>query len=168
MIKENDKKICFVICYNNERYLSEYLLYINNLNIHEGYIIENINIKGAKSMTSGYQEAMILTNARYIVYLHQDVFILEKDFLKKTIDIFNTDKSIGMIGMVGTEKLPESAVMWQSKERVGLIRLSVIETVYDYFDNKMQIPYMEVESVDGPLLMTNRHNVNWRTDLFDG
>ncbi len=168
MIKENDKKICFVICYNNERYLSECLLYINNLNIPEGYIIENINIKGAKSMTSGYQKAMISTDAKYIVYLHQDVFILEKDFLKRTIDILNTDKSIGMIGMVGTEKLPESAVMWQSKERVGLIRSSIIETVDDYFDKKMQIPYTEVEAVDGLLLMTDRHDINWRTDLFDG
>lgn len=168
MIKESDKKICFVICYNNERYLSECLLYINNLNIPEGYIIENINIKGAKSMTSGYQKAMISTDAKYIVYLHQDVFILEKDFLKRTIDILNTDKSIGMIGMVGTEKLPESAVMWQSKERVGLIRSSIIETVDDYFDKKMQIPYTEVEAVDGLLLMTDRHDINWRTDLFDG
>lgn len=168
MIKENDKKICFVICYNNERYLSECLLYINNLNIPEGYIIENINIKGAGSMTSGYQKAMTSTDAKYIVYLHQDVFILEKDFLKRTIDIFNTDKSIGMIGMVGTEKLPESAVMWQSKERVGLIRSSIIETVDDYFDKKMQIPYTEVDTVDGLLIMTNRHDVDWRIDLFDG
>lgn len=70
--------------------------------------------------------------------------------------------------MVGTKKLPESAVMWQFKERGGLIRSSVIETVDDYFDNKMQIPYTEVDTVDGLLLMTNRHDVDWRIDLFDG
>lgn len=168
MIKEKEKKVCFVICYNNEQYLSECLLYINNLNIPDGYSIENINIKGAASMTEGYQKAMLSTDAKFIVYLHQDVFILEKDFLKNTIDIFNNDDSVGMIGMVGTEKLPETAIMWQTKERVGLLRSSIIETVDDYFDKKMQKPYTEVEAVDGLLIMTNRHDVNWRTDLFDG
>ena len=119
-------------------------------------------------MTEGYQKAMLSTDAKFIVYLHQDVFILEKDFLKNTIDIFNNDDSVGMIGMVGTEKLPETAIMWQTKERVGLLRSSIIETVDDYFDKKMQKPYTEVEAVDGLLIMTNRHDVNWRTDLFDG
>lgn len=168
MFEENDKKICFVICYNNERYLYECMLYIDSLNIPEGYCIENISIKGAQSITAGYQQAMTSTDAKFIVYLHQDVFILEKDFLKKTIDLFNADKFIGMIGMVGTKKLPENAIMWQNKERVGLLRSSIIETVDDYFDKPMQKPYTEVDAVDGLLMMTNRHDVDWRTDLFDG
>ena len=73
-------------------------------------------------MAEGYQAAMDATDARYIVYLHQDVFILEKDFIKKTIKIFESDADIGMIGMVGTKKIPESGVMWENKERVGLLR----------------------------------------------
>lgn len=168
MSKINNKKICFVICYNNEMYLSECLLYIGNLIIPNGYKTENIKIKGAVSMTDGYQKAMVATDAKFIVYLHQDVFILEKDFLKKTIEIFDSNNSIGMIGVVGTKKLPETAIMWQNQQRVGLLRSSIIETVDDYFDQKMQKPYTEVEAVDGLLIMTNRHDINWRTDLFDG
>lgn len=166
--KIDNKKICFVICYNNEMYISECLLYIDNLNIPKGYKTENIKIKGAVSMTDGYQKAMVATDAKFIVYLHQDVFILEKDFLKKTIEIFESNNSIGMIGVVGTKKLPETAIMWQNHQRVGLLRSSIIETVDDYFDQEMQKPYTEVEAVDGLLIMTNRHDINWRTDLFDG
>lgn len=165
---EDGKKICFVICYNNQNYLSECLLYIRNLNIPDGYTIDILQIEDASSMAEGYQAAMDATDARYIVYLHQDVFILEKDFIKKTIKIFESDADIGMIGMVGTKKIPESGVMWENKERVGLLRSCNLNTVDDSFDRQMEQPYTEVEAVDGLLIMTNRHNVNWRTDIFDG
>ena len=163
---EDGKKICFVICYNNQNYLSECLLYIRNLNIPDGYTIDILQIEDASSMAEGYQAAMDATDARYIVYLHQDVFILEKDFIKKTI--FESDADIGMIGMVGTKKIPESGVMWENKERVGLLRSCNLNTVDDNFDRQMEQPYTEVEAVDGLLIMTNRQNVNWRTDIFDG
>ncbi|CDB89795.1 putative uncharacterized protein [Clostridium sp. CAG:253] len=165
---EDGKKICFVICYNNQNYLSECLLYIRNLNIPDGYTIDILQIEDASSMAEGYQAAMDATDARYIVYLHQDVFILEKDFIKKTIKIFESDADIGMIGMVGTKKIPESGVMWENKERVGLLRSCNLNTVDDNFDRQMEQPYTEVEAVDGLLIMTNRQNVNWRTDIFDG
>lgn len=165
---KDSKKICFVICFNNQNYLSECLLYIKNLNIPDGYIIDILQIEGASSMTEGYQAAMEATDAKYIVYLHQDVFILEKNFLKKTIEIFESDDDIGMIGMVGTKKLPKSGIMWENKERVGLLRSCSLNTVDDFFDLPLEKPYTEVEAVDGLLIMTNRHDINWRTDLFDG
>ncbi|MBU5477778.1 glycosyltransferase family protein [Eubacterium sp. MSJ-13] len=165
---EDSRKVCFVICYNDENYLSECLLYIRNLNIPDGYTIEVIQIKDAESMAAGYQAAMEDTDAKYMVYLHQDVFILEKDFIEKTIQIFKSDDNIGMIGMVGTKKLPDSAVMWETKMRVGLLRACTLGSADDNFDLPMENPYTEVEAVDGLLIMTNRHDVSWRMDIFDG
>lgn len=165
---EDNKKICFVICYNNENYLSECLLYIRNLNIPDGYITDIIQIEGASSMTEGYQAAMERTDAKYVVYLHQDVFILEKDFIKKTIAIFESDETIGMIGMVGSVRMPKSGVMWENKERTGLLRSCTLDTEDDRFDREMEKPYTEVEAIDGLLMMTNGHDINWRTDIFDG
>lgn len=165
---EDNKKICFVICYNNENYLSECLLYIRNLNIPGGYITDIIQIEGASSMTEGYQAAMERTDAKYVVYLHQDVFILEKDFIKKTIAIFESDETIGMIGMVGSVRMPKSGVMWENKERTGLLRSCTLDTEDDRFDREMEKPYTEVEAIDGLLMMTNGHDINWRTDIFDG
>lgn len=70
---------------------------------------------------------------REICYNLANIYNVEKQnglknhiFSSFEFDIYS---SIGMICMVGTDKLPESAVMWQSKERVGLIRSSIIETV---------------------------------------
>ena len=63
-------------------------------------------------MTSGYNSAMTETDARYKIYMHQDVYIINKYFLLNIIDIFNKDDSIGMIGMIGSIHIPPSAVMW--------------------------------------------------------
>lgn len=67
---EDGKKFCFVICYNNDRYISECLIYIENLNVPDGYMTDIILISDARSMTEGYQRAMEKTNAKYIIYMH--------------------------------------------------------------------------------------------------
>lgn len=106
------------------------------------------------------------TDAKYMVYLHQDVFIIETNFIIKIVDIFNIDSSISMLGMVGIKKLPKSAIMWENKQRVGCVGFSIIETVDNYSDLPMEHIYTEVKTVDGFLIMTNRYDTNWRTDIF--
>ena len=77
----NEKKICFISAVNNEIEYEECLFYINNINIPEGYEIETIAIRNSKSLTSAYNEAMKQSDAKYKVYLHQDVFIINKNFI---------------------------------------------------------------------------------------
>lgn len=43
----DDKKICFIICYNNDKYINECLYYINRLVIPEGYLIDVLTVKDA-------------------------------------------------------------------------------------------------------------------------
>lgn len=72
----NDKKICFIICYNDDKYISECLHYINRLTVPDGYLLDVLTVKNADSMTSGYNAAMNETDAKYKIYMHQDVFML--------------------------------------------------------------------------------------------
>lgn len=164
----DNQQFCFIICYNDTVFLAECLLYIGQLIIPEEYTIDIITIAEADSMTTGYQASMKASNAKYKIYLHQDVFILNKNFLQDTLQIFLQTPSIGMLGMVGTTKLPESAVMWESKNRVGALRSCSLNTTDDYFDipikNKI---YEQVTAIDGLLMMT-QYDINWREDLFDG
>lgn len=44
MYSENE--IFFIVCYNNDAYANECMLYINRLNVQEGYNLEMIFIKG--------------------------------------------------------------------------------------------------------------------------
>ena len=156
-IKMDNWQFCFIICYNSDMFLEECLLYINQLTIPVGYSIDIITIAEADSMTEAYQAGMEASPARYKIYLHQDVFILNKNFLVDTLEIFTDNPLIGMLGMVGTKKLPPSAVMWESKNRIGALRSCTLNTIDDFFDIPMPKGRNYVEEVmvvDGLLMLT--------------
>ena len=93
----NDKKICFIMCVNNEDYMEEQVAYLNHLQVPEGYEIDVLNVYGATSMTSGYNEAMHASDAKYKVYLHQDTFIINPNFIADLLEIFE-EEQIGLVG----------------------------------------------------------------------
>lgn len=165
MLKEN--KICFIICSNDERYLRECLYYINRLEIPEGYEIDVISVWEAKSMTSGYNEGMQATDAKYKIYLHQDVFIVYRKFLYSLLKIFKSDCSIGMIGMVGAPKISVSGVMWFGHREGQLYGYNRLEREYDSYEYQLADGLHEVDAVDGLLIATST-DIPWREDKFDG
>lgn len=161
----NDKKLCFVICGNNDRKLQESLLYIDLLNVPSRYETEILTIRGAESMASAYNEAMNASDARYKVYMHQDVFIVEKNFIEKILKIFASDKKIGMVGMVGTTRLSKDGVVSHS-DRYGNLyrpdnRLAGIGNIQAIVGE-----IIEVEAIEGFLMITNQ-DIPWREDIFD-
>ena len=66
----NAYKICFIMCVNDQLYLNECISYIEHLSLPEGFEREIIPVEGAVSMTSGYNQAMRQSDAKYKVYLH--------------------------------------------------------------------------------------------------
>lgn len=118
----NDKKICFIICYNQDIYLDECLLYLQQLHVPDGYETDLLTIEDAPSMVEGYQAAMEESNAKYKIYMHQDVFIVYRYFLDSLLQIFQADQEIGMVGMVGSPVFPSDYMMWCG-ERVGGVYL---------------------------------------------
>lgn len=162
----DEHKISFILCSNQEDYLQECRQYIAQLYVPEGFSTEVLPITGATSMTAGYQQAMLSSNARYKVYLHQDVFILNRNFIQDSLDIFKSHEKIGMIGMVGTKQLPENGCMWTTPMRTGALRSSVLNTTDDYFDLPVSASkgYAPVQAVDGLLMMTS-YDLPWREDL---
>lgn len=162
----NENKICFIICTDNQKQLDECLMYLKLLEVPQKYEIEVLTVAGAKSMASGYNEAMNSSDARYKVYMHQDTFIIEKSFIKKILDIFKKDNTIGMIGVIGTEKLSKDGVMWHSQRCGNFYRLNENGNTENgnIFINKKNT---EVEAIDG-LLMVTREDIPWREDIFDG
>ena len=159
----NEKKVCFVICSSDRLYTEECLHYIYHLNVPEGYQIEVLTVEEAKSMAAGYNEGMQASDAKYKVYLHQDTFIINHDFIRDFLDVFKSDEKIGMIGMIGAPKLPDSGVMWEGK-RCGAVYLP------GYLRDNLFRPggtgLTEVEAIDG-LLMITQYDIPWREDIFD-
>ena len=166
----NDKKICFILCVNNELFFEECCFYLKRLYIPEGYEVEIKPVVGASSMTSGYNGAMRESDAKYKIYMHQDVFIINRFFLFDMLKIFESDENIGAMGMVGSKKMPSDGVMWHSV-RYGNVYGADIPlpdiNVNEYRYDLERDGYFKVEAVDGFLIAT-REDILWREDLFDG
>lgn len=158
----DSKKICFIICTNNEQYLNEAVYYINRLNIPEGYSIDLLTVAEALSMTSGYNEAMNASDAKYKIYMHQDVMIIEPDFLYHILDIFK-EPDIGMLGIIGYPEITENCIIWEGESVGKLYSNSIYDTLTRASDDTSK--YTDVKAIDG-LLMATQYDIPWREDLF--
>ena len=160
------KKISFITSVNDDELYNECLRYIFSLNIPDGYEIETICMRNTKSMTSAYNEGMNHTNAKYKVYLHQDTYIINKNFIYEILDIFN-NSDIGMIGLIGADEMPINGIWWDSISRYG--------SVYESSGGKIDLlsfkeivhKYKSVKAIDG-LIMITQYDLPWRDDIFDG
>lgn len=166
----NDKKFCFIICTNNEVLLNECLVYLSRLVIPEGYSIDLLTITEAKSMTSGYNEGMHASDAKYKIYMHQDVFIMNRYFLFDILDIFKQDEKIGMIGMVGYKTMNSEGIMWNEK-RFGAVPMygaseAYINSNFGDYRYKSSDGITEVCVADGLMLVTAA-DIEWDEE-FDG
>ena len=159
------EKICFIICATNKIYLDECIYYIQNLNCPKNIEIEIVCIKDAKSMCAGYNQGMSHSDAKYKVYLHQDVFIQNPDFIENVIHIFNTDSTIGMIGMVGGIGMPKNAVTYLAWN-VGCVDTKEPDVTYRMICSPDQEQDLVVDAIDG-LIMVTQVDIPWREDLFD-
>ena len=167
MKQGNSQKIAFITCVNDEEWYSECLLYLRHLELPEGMEAEYIGIRGAKSMASGYNEGLRRSDARYKVYLHQDVLVVNKTLVKDLLDLF-ADASIGAVGVIGCRNLPRSGVWWDGMRTYGrVLHACEPESVVDSVCKEPEGPYMEVEAVDG-LLIATQYDVPWREELFTG
>ena len=113
-MKEN--KIAFIICVTDQNLYQKSLSYINKLEVPEGIEIEIIAIMHSKSLTSAYNEAMHKSDSKYKVYLHEDVYIQNTNFINDILNIFKSDQNIGLIGVAGAKIIPVSGI-WQEDHR---------------------------------------------------
>lgn len=160
----NEKKICFIMCVNNDAYEQEQMRYLSRLVLPEGYEMDILSVRDALSMTSGYNEGMRASDAKYKIYMHQDVFIVNENFISDLLEVFE-DKQVGMVGMVGAPHLPENCIMWNGP-RVGKLYFNMIYQSGESVIGEIEGKYQEVEAIDG-LLMATQYDIPWREDLFD-
>lgn len=164
----DDRKIAFIICVNNMQYYEECVRYIQELDVPEGYCTDILCIQEADSMTQGYNGGMQASDAKYKVYLHQDTFILNRSFINDIVKIFCEDESIGMIGVLGANKLPSDAncyLSWNIGNIEAYNGKAAIDT--DFFVQSREQKWSAVEAIDG-LIMVTQYDIPWREDVFDG
>lgn len=163
----NGKKFCFLIVTNKEEYYNECVYYISNLLVPEGYVMECVPVHHASGMASGYNAAMQVTDAKYKIFLQQEVFLLNRHFLKDLLTIFDSDPQIGMIGMTGIKRLPQDMLLWGAPRVGALYSAELGAADYNGYSYRLEDGMEDVECADG-LLMATQADLKWRADLFDG
>ena len=168
----DNHKFAFIICSNNSIMLNECIFYIHQLIIPKNYDIEILTVENASSITSAYNEAMVSCNAKYKIYMHQDVFILNRNFLNDALSIFLSDPKIGLLGMVGYTKISPDGIMWHIP-RCGNLYLSSSAPAVPYppldtYSYSLeQDCYSSVALIDGFLMMT-AYDIRWDEETLTG
>ena len=162
----NINQIAFIICADNEQYYNECVRYINELEVPEHFTTDIICIQEADSMVQGYRAGMQASNAKYKVYLRQDVFILNRNFIPDLLNIFEKDEKIGLIGMAGCSKLPENADCIECWD-IGSMEVFDGRTLADNFELRQpEKEYESVMAVQGTIMIT-QYDIGWQEELED-
>lgn len=164
---EEKEKIAFIMAVNEEAMYEEALYYINHLKVPENMEIEVVPIRGAKSAASAYNMGMKQTDAKYKVYMHQDVMIINPYMIYEVVNIFKNRK-IGLIGVAGTKRMPDDGVWWSDKNEIywKIYQDSVLYRGFSYSGN-FSGEYEVVDAIDGVMMIT-QYDVLWREDNFKG
>lgn len=164
----NNYKFCFILCVNSDLMLEESCHYINHLHIPADYEIDLLTIRDAGSITQAYNEAMAATDAKYKIYMHQDVFILNRNILSNLLEIFLSDPQIGMIGMVGYDTISPDGIMWHRK-RLGNLYQSKPDVSYprltEYRYSLANDSYSPAAEIDGFFMATSL-DLPWNEELL--
>ncbi|WP_245368718.1 glycosyltransferase [Paenibacillus silagei] len=155
------------MCVNDEELAEQSQQNLRQLIKPEGFNVDLQIVRNASGLAAGYDEAMRRSDAKYKVYLHQDVHILHPEFIADIVRLFSEHPSLGMLGVAGAKTLPSSGIWWDSTQKYGRVidshtgRLQPLEFI------QPAGAYESVEALDG-LLMVTQYDLPWRKDLFTG
>lgn len=159
-------EIAFIICTNNITYFEECQKYIHALDIPDGMNVRIIPVRNAQSMTDGYNQGRKMSDAKYKIYLHQDVFIINKNLINDLIAIFRSDPQIGIIGMIGANEIQNDKITWDRWEFGQVFACTGTRELYLNYGS-VDGQYLKTDFIDGMFIAT-QYDIPWRDDIFDG
>ena len=164
----NGNKLCVITCVNDDGKYAEMLSSFRKMLVPNNMIIEYVSMRGEKSIFEGYQKAMNSSDAKYKIYIHQDVIILDKKFLINLLNLFVNNPQCGIAGVIGGHAFDDNGVWWNSELAGAIFDTNNYDQIpYEqrYYDKEVQNEF--VAAIDG-LLIATQYDINWRYDLFSG
>ncbi len=161
----NEHEVCFIMYSNIDYYKEENIKYLSRLNVPEGFTISLLIVNGEESVYKDFNEAMRASDAKYKVYLREDAFIRNRDFIKDILEIFK-ESSIGIIGMVGVKELDNDGVLEHTGRLGGKLHHDAMLNYNVLPVRTFNESYIDVMAVDDFLIVT-QYDIPWRDDIFD-
>lgn len=117
--------------------------------------LEFIIVMNPDSIFKGYNTGLSIAKNSIKVFMHQDVNLLNPHWALKLIRAFSNPE-YGLIGFVGTKKLPHQGFWWESGKEYIVGELYSGAEKADWVFNRVNM-LTEVECVDGFFMATNRN-----------
>lgn len=154
-------KICFAI-YDNGQTYSDNIVYISELYAADGMWPECMSAGQEGNKYEAYNEMMKASDAKYKVYCESDVYIVNKEFIRDAVDIFQADSTIGAISVKGEKYLPSGG-----KETYGKVIFDSLEEgvyVKEYLPVENQ--WKEVDEIEDFFIIT-ACDIPWNSEEQD-
>ena len=173
------RRVAFITCVTDEEQYATCRRHLRALEVPTGFSVEYVAVRGAPSMAAGYEAARRASQARYKVYLHQDVYVVHRGFLYELIRLFQTYPRLGMVGVVGATRLPASGVwfvnnplhcygrVWEYRRPggpAGLLGRANRRRLHLMCFRSFVGDYLPAVAVDG-LLVATQYDLPWRDEL---
>lgn len=162
-MEKNPKKISFHICVNDETYYEECLFYIKRLHVPIDFTLEIFPMRGMTSIYQAYNQAIDQSDAKYKIYMHQDVFLINPEILIEFVDLFAQNPQIGLAGVLGGRSVPKDKYFYRAWDCGNVLGCNEKKA----FHNELEKKASRVVAVDGMFMMT-QYDILWREDVLNG
>lgn len=153
-------KIAIIIHRTNNAVCQKLLDSLSKLEIPQGYDVEVMVFDNSASRANSYNEGMRQSNAKYKIYIDETGIIINTRLLINIMNLFNTDSSIGIVGLYGSE-MPIEGDFTASKNRYGLYGNSTDgKTLTFLMRGRNPIWHQDVHCIDSAFVATSQ-DIEW-------
>ena len=118
-----NKKIAILIGKSDEQHFHACMESLQGIKCPKGYQIDVRVVPQEQSFSAQMNAVTATISAKYKIYIDDHLYMVSPDFIRDILDIF-TDKSIGMIGFLGSQSLPVDGNLMLSKHQRGRVYLA--------------------------------------------
>lgn len=156
-----DRKISVIVCSKSAELLTDLK---KNVNETIGCFHEIISIDNSKnnySITQAYNQGIINSKGDILCFLHEDIYIHTNNWGEILINLFENDKSLGLVGIAGSKIKTNSPSGWwncpQNYRSANLIQ-HLPNGKKEFWNYGFEKNEEEVVAVDGVFMALTRNN----------
>ena len=158
-----EDKLSIVFCTRKDKdECKEFIDHINETCGFEPKILCVCNPDGI-SLSKIYADMMVSDELEsdIVLFIHDDIEFLKKDWGKEVIRLFDDNKEYGIIGVAGSAQFDENAAWWNYKKIFGqVLHRSEGKSWLTAFSPLLEKDLQEVVVVDGLFIGVNRKRIS--------
>lgn len=119
----NENKISIIVYRENDVLFERLMESFESVIIPEDYEVELLEVSSGKNKAAAYNEGMNASDAKYKIYIDENVKILEPRIIIQILEKFLMNPEIGAIGMSGAIKVSDRCIAFESFVKCGKLML---------------------------------------------